>query len=153
MKKQMHRDVWMGLMLLALCAWILILSIKIPGQAAYLPIALSSVMALCAGLITLKGVRLSEEGAGKKFSLKEYKIAFIFMGFIFVYYLMFRFVSYWIATPIFLIFTQKYLKVKSWKVNLIITVCYLILSFIMFVVILKLPIYKVGVLGRYFRLG
>ena len=73
------------------------------------------------------------------------------MFFIFVYYLLFRYVTYWIATPIFMIFTMKYLKLQSWKVNLLITVLYTVICYILFVVVLQLPIYKVGVLGRMFR--
>ena len=73
------------------------------------------------------------------------------MFFIFIYYLGFRYITYWIATPIFMIFTQKYLKLKSFKVNLLITVLYIILAYIVFVIILHLPIYKIGILGRFFR--
>ena len=73
------------------------------------------------------------------------------MGFIVIYYLLFRYVTYWIATPIFMIFAMKHLKVKSWKVNLLITALYMVICYVAFVIILQLPIYKVGVLGRLFR--
>jgi len=154
MTKKFHRDVWVGVVLLAFCAVVLVLAMQISGQSAVVPIALSILMAVCALFIILKGLRLTKEQQGDfkyAMTVKDSKNAFIFMAFIIVYYLLFRYVTYWIATPIFMIFTMKYLKVKSWKVNIIITVLYMIICYIAFVIILQLPIYKVGVLGRLFR--
>lgn len=154
MTKRVHRDVWLGLFLFLFCAAVLINAVGISGQASYLPVALAAMMALCAVFIILKGLRLTKEQAGEyhyPLTIKESKYAFLFMLFIFIYYLGFRYITYWIATPIFMICTQKYLKLKSIKVNLLITVLYIILCFIMFVVILHLPIYKIGILGRFFR--
>lgn len=154
MKLRYHRDVWVGAILLVFCGAALSMSLNISGQASYLPTALSVLMALCALIIIIGGLRKTREVQGSfqyAITWKDSKSAFIFMGFIAIYYLLFRYVSYWIATPVFLIFTQKHLKVKSWKINLIVTVCYLVISYILFVIILKLPIYKIGILGKYFR--
>lgn len=154
MTKKYHRDVWVGLLLFLFCAAVLFNAVQISGQAAYLPVALSVLMAICAIFITLKGMRLTKEQNGDyRYSLtvKDSKYAFLFMFFIFIYYLGFRYITYWIATPIFMIFTQKYLKLKSIKVNLLITVLYIILAYVVFVIILHLPIYKIGILGRLFR--
>ena len=85
-------------------------------------------------------------------TIRAGKNAFIFMGFIFLYYAGFKLLGYWVTTPIFLILTQKYLRVKSWKLNLLITISYIVITFIIFVVILKLPIYKIGLFGKYFRI-
>lgn len=154
MSKKYHRDVWVGLVLLLFCAAVLFNAARIAGQAAYLPVALTVLMALCAVFIILKGLRLTKEQMGEyryPLTVKDSKYAFLFMFFIFIYYLGFRYITYWIATPIFMIFTQKYLKLKSFKVNLLITVLYIILAYIVFVIILHLPIYKIGILGRFFR--
>lgn len=154
MKKQIHRDVFVGAILLAFSLWVLMMAMNISGQASILPTALCAMMAVSAAVIMLNGLKKTKEADGEfnyAMTLKSSKIAFIFLGFIFVYYLAFRYIGYWVATPVFLIFTQKYLKVKSWKVNIIITVCYLVITYVLFVVVLKLPIYKVGVLGPYFR--
>jgi len=154
MTKKFHRDVWVGAVLLAFCAVVLVLATQISGQSAVVPIALSVLMGVCALFIILKGLRLTKEQQGEfhyALTVKDSKNAFIFMGFIIIYYLLFRYVTYWIATPIFMIFTMKYLRVKSWKVNIIITVLYMIICYIAFVIVLQLPIYKVGVLGRLFR--
>lgn len=154
MSKKYHRDVWVGLLLLLFCAAVLFNAAQISGQAAYLPVALTILMALCAVFIILKGLRLTKEQNGEyhyPLTAKESKFAFLFMFFIFIYYLGFRYITYWIATPIFMIFTQKYLKLKSFKVNLLITVLYIVIAYVVFVVILHLPIYKIGILGRFFR--
>ncbi|BAL01607.1 hypothetical protein OBV_44080 [Oscillibacter valericigenes Sjm18-20] len=155
MNKQLHRDVWVGVVLLIFCVVVFAVAVQISGQAAYLPIALSILMALCALVITINGLRKTKEQQGQfqyALTVKGSKHAFMFMLFIFIYYLLFRYVSYWVATPVFIIFAQKHLRLKSWWVNLLITALYLIISYFLFVVILKLPIYKVGVLGRYFRI-
>lgn len=155
MIKKYHRDVWLGLLLLLFCAAVLFNAMRISGQAAYLPVALAVLMGLCAVFIILKGLRLTKEQMGEyhyPLTIGDSKYAFLFMFFIFLYYLGFRYITYWIATPVFMILTQKYLKLKSIKVNLVITVLYIILCYIMFVVILHLPIYRIGVLGRFFRL-
>lgn len=154
MSKKCHRDVWVGLLLLLFCAAVLINAAQISGQAAYLPVALAVLMAVCAVFIMLKGFRLTREQNGDykyPLTVKDSKYAFLFMFFIFLYYLGFRYITYWIATPIFMIFTQKYLKLKSVKVNLLITVLYIVLCYAVFVIILHLPIYKIGILGRFFR--
>lgn len=154
MTKRVHRDVWLGAVLLVFCLWTLLQAVHISGQARYLPVALAVMMGVCAVCISIKGLQKSKEMQGDfqyKFTVKGSKSAFIFMGYIFLYYLLFRHVSYWIATPIFLLFTQYKLKVKSWRVNLIVTIVYIAICYVIFVVVLKLPIYKVGVLGRYFR--
>ena len=62
-----------------------------------------------------------------------------------------RYITYWIATPIFMLLSMKYLKLKSWKVNIVITVLYTLICYVVFVIILHLPIYKVGILGQLFR--
>lgn len=154
MAKKFHRDVWLGIVLLAFCAVVFCLAIQIKGESAVVPIALTVLMAVCALLIVLKGLRLTKEQQGEfhyAMTLKDSKNALLFMLFIAVYYLLFRYVTYWIATPIFMIVAMKWLKVKSWKVNIIITVLYMIICYVTFVIILQLPIYKVGVLGRLFR--
>ena len=154
MLKKYHRDVWLGLVLLVFCAAVLAMAVQIPGEACYLPIALSILMGVCAVCISIKGLRETKEMNGEfkyQLTVKDSKYAFIFMFFIFLYYLGFQYITYWIATPVFLILTQKYLKLKSWKVNLIITVLYMIISYVTFVIVLKLPIYRVGELGEFFR--
>ena len=154
MSKKYHRDVWLGLVLLLFCAAVLSQAVQISGQACYLPVALSIPMAVCSVFIILRGLRLTREEQGEyKYALtvKDSKFAFLFMLFIFLYYLGFRYITYWIATPIFIFLTQKYLKVKSIKVNLLITILYIIICYVVFVMILKLPIYKVGILGRFFQ--
>ena len=126
----------------------------IPGQASYLPLALTILMAVCAVFIILKGLRLTKEQMGEysyPLTVKNSRYAFLFMFFIFIYYLGFRYITYWIATPVFMIFTQNYLKLKSLRANLLITVLYTLLAYVVFVVILHLPIYKIGILGRFFR--
>ena len=155
MNKQLHRDVGAGSILFAFCLWVLYLAMRISGQAAYLPVALSTLMMVCAASIIINGLRKSKP-AGEKFrydmSIKEGKNAFLFMAFIFLYYLGFKLIGYWVVTPVFLILTQKYLKVKSWVTIMLVTVIYMAITFMIFVVILKLPIYKIGLLGKYFRL-
>ncbi|MEG0803922.1 MAG: tripartite tricarboxylate transporter TctB family protein [Pygmaiobacter sp.] len=154
MKKQIHHDVWVGAILLAFSIWVLVIALSISGQAAILPIALCAMMALCAAIVLINGLRKTKAAEGEfsyEMTLKDSKPALMFLLFIFIYYFGFRYIGYWATTPAFLVLTQKYLKVKSWKLNIIITVSYMVIAFVLFVVILKLPIYKIGILGPCFR--
>lgn len=155
MNKQLHRDVWVGGVLLAFCLWVLFLAVHISGQAAYLPTALAVMMMACAATVIINGLRKSKP-AGEPFhyamTLGEGKNAFLFMFFIFLYFLGFKWIGYWVITPAFLVLTQKYLKVKSWVTIALVTVLYTAITFAIFVVTLKLPIYKIGILGKYFRI-
>lgn len=111
-------------------------------------------MGLCSVFIILKGLRLTREQDGDyKYALtiKSSKYAFLFMLFIFIYFLGFRYITYWIATPVFMLLSMKYLKLKSWKINILITVLYTLICYVVFVIILHLPIYRVGILGQLFR--
>ena len=154
MVKNVHRDVWLGAVLLLFCIFVFVNAVQIRGEAAYLPTVLAIMMAVCALFILLKGIRLTREQKGDfkyPLTIGESKYAFLFMLFIALYYLGFRYITYWIATPIFMILTQKFLKLKSFKVNLIITIIYMVISYTVFVVLLQLPIYRVGILGEWFR--
>ena len=42
-------------------------------------------------------------------------------------------------------------KAEVLKVNIVITVLYTLICYVVFVIILHLPIYKVGILGQLFR--
>lgn len=154
MAKKFHRDVWVGIVLLIFCIAVFFTAVQILGQASYLPITLSLLMGLCSVFIILKGLRLTKEQYGDfhySMTIKSSKYAFLFMFFIFIYFLGFRYITYWIATPIFMLLSMKYLKLKSWKVNIVITVLYTLICYVVFVIILHLPIYKVGILGQLFR--
>ncbi|MDO4960819.1 MAG: tripartite tricarboxylate transporter TctB family protein [Eubacteriales bacterium] len=154
MNKKLHRDVFLGIILAVFCFVCIYLSLQIKGDAKVVPTAISALMAVCSLIIIANGLKATPAENGEypyamKFSNSKY--AWIFMALIVGYFFMFKYIAYWIATPIFLIVSQKYLKVKSWKVNLLITVIYTVLCYIMFVIILKLPIYRIGILGRFFR--
>ncbi len=154
MATKIHRDIPVGAVLLIFSTIALYFAWGIKGEAKVVPMALTILMIVCALVIIFNGIRATNTCHGDydyKMKLGEGRNAFIFMGFIIIYYLAFRYISYWIATPLFMVFAQKHLKVKSWKVNLAITVIYTVFCYIMFVVVLKLPIYKIGILGKYFR--
>ena len=155
MKNKIHRDVWMSLVLIIFCVTAFSISVQIPGEAAYLPSALIIMMTASAVAILVKALKKTKELQGNykySLSLTESKYWAVFMGLIVLYYLAFKYIGYWVATPVFMIAAQKYLQVKSWKVNLIVTVAYTIICFVLFVGVLKLPIYKVGILGPLFRI-
>ena len=154
MTRKKHRDVWVGIVLLVFSLWALFNARGIKGEAKILPVALTVMMTVCAALILLKGFRKTREQNGEyryALTIAGSKNAFRYMLFIFLYFGAFYLLSYWIATPVFLFLSMKHLKLKSWKVNLVITVLYTVICYVVFVVILKLPIYKIGIFGKYFR--
>ncbi len=154
MSTKVHRDIPVGIILILFSAVALYFAQGIKGEAKIVPTALTILMLACSLVIVFNGIRETNICKGEynySNKLSDGKYAYIFMGFIVAYYLAFRYLSYWIATPLFMIFAQKYLKVKSWKVILLITVIYTVFSYVMFVIVLKLPIYKIGIFGKYFR--
>ncbi len=152
MIKKLHYDVYTGTALSLFSVWVLLQAAGIPGEAKLLPMALSALMVVCAVTVLANGIRKTRAANDSgTVNLLEHKHAFLFMLGIFVYYLGFRYIGYWVATPVFLIVSQKWLNVRSWKVNLIVTITYTLVAYILFVAVLKLPIYRVGILGKYFR--
>lgn len=154
MANRFHRDVWLGAVLALFSLFIFVQAIRIQGDAAYLPSVLAVLMGICSVCIALKGLRMTREMKGEyhySMTVKGSRYALLFMLFILIYFLGFQYITYWVATPVFMILAQKYLKLKSMKINLIITAVYIVVCYGVFVSLLQLPIYKVGILGEWFR--
>lgn len=149
-----HRDIIVGAVLLVFSLLVLSVAVRIKGDARVVPTALTILMALCSIAIMRKGIKETREGDGEyhySMTLKNSKNALLFYFFVILYYFGFQFIGYWISTIVFMPLIQYFLKGKSWKVNLIVTVCYVVILFVLFVVILQLPVYREGITGKWFR--
>lgn len=158
MKRELHRDIYIGVFLLIVCAAFLIygwVSIAAP-DARSLPCFLLAVMCLLSVSIIVKGIRATkeaEEGTSFQYSytIKDVKEPLIAYGMCLAYLALFWWLGYFAATPVFLIALMRYLKAGSWKKIILITLIYTAIIYITFVPVLGLPIHRVGILGDLFR--
>lgn len=156
MKKQLHRDVYVGITLIILCATIFSLALGIQGGASYLPLGLSVFMGAMSVLVLLKGFKETKKADSEhpfKYGTtwNDMKKPIIVYLMVVAYFFAFQILGYFAATPIFLIVLQKYLKAGSWKRILTVTLGYMVCTYGLFVSILSLPIYRVGIFGKLFR--
>lgn len=158
MKREIHRDVYIGIFLLIVCAAFLLygwVSIAAPDARA-LPCFLLGVMCILSISIIVKGMRATKAAeAGSKFSysytIKDVKEPLIAYAVCLAYLALFWWLGFFASTPIFLIVLMRYLKAGSWKKIILITVVYTVILYIVFVPVLGLPIHRVGLLGDLFR--
>lgn len=157
MKKILHRDEYIGIALFLFCAVAFNLSQSVRPGARTLPLALSVFMAAMSVLIILGGTkqRLAAQKKGEEIvydtTLKECVRPLIVYGMVIIYGFLFQLIGYFAVTPFFLIALQRYLSAGSWKRILAVTAGYMVFTYILFVVVLSLPIYRVGILGELFR--
>lgn len=156
MKKQLHRDVYAGIALTIFCAAVFSLALDIQSGANYLPLGLSAFMGVMSVMILVGGIK-ETKNADSEHPFKydttwnDMKKPIIVYMIVTAYFFAFQIFGYFTATPIFLIVLQKYLKAGSWKRILIVTLGYMIFTYVLFVSILSLPIYRVGIFGKFFR--
>lgn len=155
----MHRDFYTAIGMILFSGAVFVFSNStIPGEAAYLPKMLAVFM-LAMGAITLyNAMRMATKAKAEnepytyKIKSDEVKIPLITFAMIAAYLLAFQYLGYYVATAIFLIALLRYLRAGSWKKIILITVGYTALCFLLFSVILHIPIYRVGLLGPLFKI-
>lgn len=81
-----------------------------------------------------------EEGIKENHNRRNYKRTFIFTLIIILYILTIKPIGYFIMTPLYIIGTYMYLKSTTYKNNLIISLCFTIFIYLLFIKFLKLPI-------------
>lgn len=154
MKNTIHRDVYVGAACLIFCAAVLGLALEIKPGANYLPLALSVFMGAMSILMIITGIReggAAGETGSSEMNLKSSKRPILVYLMIAAYLVLFQTLGYFVATILFLVALQWYLKAGSWKRISFVTLGYLIFTYVLFVKILALPIYRVGIFGRLFR--
>lgn len=157
MKRTLHRDEYIGIGLFLFSAVAFNLSLSIRPGARTLPLALSAFMAAMSVFIVLGGSRqrvaAQKQGENMVYdtTLKETLRPLAVYAMVIIYGFLFQLIGYFAVTPLFLIALQRYLYAGSWKRILAVTAGYMVFTYILFVIVLSLPIYRVGILGELFR--
>lgn len=151
MKKQIHQDVYVGFVCLAICLAIFALNMDIPADAALMPRMMAGLLTLLALLIIYQGIRKSKAPAEEQKKLLTWdglKIPLITWGLVLLYVVLFNLVGYFVATGIMIIVLMRFMKQSSWKLILAIDIGYLLVIYFAFVRMLGVSVDGFGVLGR-----
>lgn len=152
MKKQVHQDVFIGFVCLALCLLIYVLNQGLPSDAAMMPKLLDAMLLILTILILYQGIQKSKLPAdqqGKKgLTWDGVKIPLITWGLVALYVILFYLAGYFVATGIMLIVLMRFMKRTSWPVIITIDVVYLLVMYFVFARMLSVNIDNFGIIGR-----
>lgn len=156
--KKIHQDVWCGIVLLALSAFVYLnltsLAEKSPDSVV-LPYLSIAVIAMFGVMVIVSGVRKTRTAAEKGdlptqyFKWEEMKIPLKAFGFITAYIALFWGVGYMVATPIFMLTFMYHLKMRNWKVMVLITVIFMAIVYFFFVGFLNVRLDNFGAISTY----
>lgn len=156
--KKIHQDVWCGVFLLALSAFGYFSSIDLAAKSpdsVVLPRLSLAVIAIFGILIVVDGIRKTRLAAGKGelpkqfFVWKEMKVPLKAFGFITAYIALFWCIGYMVATPIFMLAFMYHLKMRNWKVMILITVIFMAIVYFFFVGFLHVRLANLGAISTY----
>lgn len=155
MKKQIHQDVYIGIVGLLFCAWVFYMNFGLKSGAGVMPLLLDGLLAVFSVIILaggLKKSKLSAEEQGKKFLTADVlKYPLIAWGMICVYVLLFYLLGYLVSTGVMLLALMYFLKQRNWKIMIAIDVVWLVIVYVVFINFLSVNVGSFGLLGRMLR--
>lgn len=152
MKKQIHQDVYIGIIALLFCAFVAYLNMGLNGGAGTMPLLLAGLLAAFSIVILINGIRKSnfpKEKQGKKFITKDVmKYPFLAWCLIGIYVLLFYLTGYILSTAIMVPVLMIFMKQRNWPVMIAIVAVFLLLVYFVFVRLLSVNVGGLGLLGR-----
>lgn len=152
MKKQIHQDVYIGILCLIFCAAVFYLNYGLNGGAGTMPLLLDALLTvLSLGILAggLKKSKLPADEQGKKaITLDVVKAPFFAWLLICAYVGLFYLIGYLISTAVMLLVLMVFMKQRSWKTMIAIDVVYIAVTYFVFVRLLSVNIGSFGLLGR-----
>lgn len=152
MKTKINSDVILGVLLIVVSVAIFATASGYPAGAALYLKGLSVLIALLSASVVWTGFKKGQEPDRKDtvtFALvKKPVIVYLMMV---VYIAGFRFLGFFVATPIFIFSLLLYLKGGTWKRCLLVAAVFTLLCYVGFVILMKVPLYRVGIFGKFFR--
>lgn len=155
--RKIHRDVYISLGLLIFCAGAAIKALELKDGAEILPLGLILFMASMALFILLGGIKASRKAIAENTAItydttwNDMKKPLVVFLSLVAYGVLFYALGFFVATFLFLMLLFTYLNAGHWIKNLMITLVYEILIYILFVVMLEIPLYRIGIFGEFFR--
>lgn len=152
MKKQIHQDVYIGIVALVFCVVVLFLNTGLNGGAGTMPLLLDALLAIFSVVILINGIKksnLSNEKQEKKFlTIDVLKYPFLAWCLVGAYVLLFYLTGYIISTAIMVLVLMFFMKQRNWKTMIAIVAVYLILVYVVFIRLLSVNVGGFGLLGR-----
>lgn len=140
--KKARQDVIVSIFIYVFIALAFLPTIKMKNGAQMMPWLILAIALLCNTINLIRTIA----GAGKKtdsegyLSFSDIKIPLlVFLGIV-VYAIMIKYTNYFVATGIFLPVFMLLEKVKKYWMIALIDVIYLVFIYIMFIVVLKVPL-------------
>lgn len=156
--KKIHQDVWCGAFLLVFAAFAyfssLALAAKSPSSVV-LPRLAIAMIAIFGVMILIDGFRKTRDAAARGelpkqfFKWEEMKVPLKAFVFITAYIALFWCVGYMVATPIFMLAFMYHLKMRNWKVMILITVIFMAIVYFFFVGFLHVRLDNFGAISTY----
>ena len=146
--KKLHQDIYVGIGSLLFCAFIFYANRSLPPESKAMPYAMAGLMAAFSVVILLSGIRKTKvSGASGNLTWDDVKIPVCLLGCIACYLLLFRLIGYLAATAIMLIVMLVFLKRRSKLEIACVVAGYTAFVYVLFVMILNVPIDNFGLLG------
>ena len=154
MKKQIHQDVYIGIVALIFCAVVFFMNYGLKGDADVMPMLLDSLLAIFSVIILVGGLKKSKLPAkeqGEKFiTLDAVKYPLLIWCLVVAYVVLFLLTGYLISTGVMLLVLMVFMKQRNWKVMLAIDAVYLAITYGVFVKLLSVNVGGLGLLGNLF---
>lgn len=152
MKQKLHDDVYVGLVIIVLFAFLFLYASSIQTVEARIFPRLCLGVCIATGIgILFQGLNKSKVNSDKIVRALDWKTVgagavsmLYFALYVAAYYL----AGYMIATVVFLILFMRYLHVKSWKKIICVTVGYIAIAYLVFGLGFKLNVTSFGLIGR-----
>ncbi len=146
MKKQIHSDVYVGIIMLLFTIAGFALILRMPEGADIFPKVLFGLFGVFSILILLKGINqtkvLDPEDNAKAMSLNEIKIPLIALSIVVIYSILIKIIGFFTATIVFIPSFMVFYRNKNIKTMLITIAGTIILVYLLFVKQLNVPFPK-----------
>ena len=152
MKKQIHQDVYSGVIALIFCAVVFFMNRGLKGDADIMPLLLDGLLAVLSACILISGLKKSKlpakEQGPKALTWDIVKVPLLAWCLVIAYVALFFLTGYLVSTAVMLPVLMFFMKQRSWKVMLAIDAVYVAVTYGVFVRLLHVAVGSFGLLGR-----
>lgn len=137
MKKRIHHDVFVGLILAAVAAFGYFRTLQMPKGADQFPQILFGLFAIFSVFIFIKGIKesviMTKEGRADTITLKGLRLPFAALAIATVYTILAKYLGFFVATVIYIpafMYFYRYRKIPIMIVSIIGTILFVYLVFV-----------------------
>ncbi len=145
MKLKLHQDIYISGVILLLIAGVFYLSLGFSGDSAVFPRMLAGGMTVLNLFILAGGIKKTREmnpeldkEAMVRFA--DVKMPLVVFGFIVIYAVLFNYLGYFIATPLFMLGLMCFYRFRKWKAIILLICFFHLFIWVLFVWQLKVQL-------------